>query len=77
MHFGRKNPRIKYKIDNTDLPIVASEVDLEVTVTQDISWTEQTNKGARKAFGTLYLLKKMFPSPSHSLVSNLYSTYIH
>jgi hypothetical protein len=69
MHFGKKNPKITYKIDNTDLPIVASQVDLGVTVTQDISWTEQANKAARKAVGTLYLLKKIFPSPSHSLVS--------
>jgi hypothetical protein len=44
----KKNPKITYKIDNTDLPIVASQVDLGVTVTQDISWTEQTNKAARK-----------------------------
>jgi hypothetical protein len=57
MHFGKKNPKITYKIDNTDLPIVASQVDLGVTVTQDISWTEQTNEAARKAVGTLYLLK--------------------
>jgi hypothetical protein len=76
MHFGRQNPKIKYKIDNTDLTIVASQVDLGVTVTQDISWTEQTNKAAWKAVGTLNLLKKKLPSPSHSLVSNLYSTYI-
>jgi ribonuclease P/MRP protein subunit RPP40 len=55
---------------------VASQVDLGVTVTQDISWTEQTNKAAWKAVGTLNLLKKKLPSPSHSLVSNLYSTYI-
>jgi hypothetical protein len=64
---AKKNPKITYNIDNTDIPIVASQVDLGVTVTQDISWTEQTNKAARKAVGTLYLLKKIFPSPSHSL----------
>jgi hypothetical protein len=58
---AEKNPKIKYKIDNNDLPIEASQVDLGVTLTQGISWTEQTNKAARKAVGTLYLLKKMFP----------------
>jgi hypothetical protein len=60
----QKKIQRSHKIDNTDLPIVASQVDLGVTITQDISWTEQTNNAARKAFGTLYLLKKIFPSTS-------------
>jgi hypothetical protein len=64
---AEKNPKIKYKIDNNDLPIEASQVDLGVTLTQGISWTEQTNKAARKAVGTLYLLKKTVTSWSPDL----------
>jgi hypothetical protein len=82
MHFGKKNNKYTYRLQDSDtlvhhdLAVTSSEKDLGVIITSDAKWTTQAASCASKANSILGWMKSAFTSRDASLWKKLYTTYI-
>ena len=76
MHYGSNNPNFKYRINNHELAVTASERDLGVIFSSDLKWKQQVTTCVSKANLMLGLIKKTFVSFDVKLVRSLYASYI-
>lgn len=76
LHIGKTNPRLQYYINGVNIPLVNEHVDLGVTVTHNLSWSEHIAKIVKKANTRLYLLNKAFTNSSPETFCKLYKTFV-
>lgn len=76
LHLGKTNPQFAYNVNGNQLKPVTSQVDLGVTVTYDLSWSEHISNITKKANKIMFLLKKAFTNPTPELAMKLYTTYV-
>lgn len=76
LHLGFNNPQNSYFVGGARIGPVASHSDLGVTVTSDLSWSEQTAKVVKRANSLLFVALKAFPNPTPRVLSKIFTTYI-
>jgi ribonucleases P/MRP protein subunit RPP40 len=76
LHIGKNNPGRQYTLHNQSLKNVTSHVDLGVTITADLSWSEHILSTCKRANSLIYLLKKTFVRISFQASIRLYKTYV-
>lgn len=73
---GKTNPCLQYHLDNCPLNKVPSHIDLGVTITSDLSWSEHILTTCKRANSMLYLLRRTFVHVSFKASIQLYKTYV-
>ncbi|KAG5864911.1 hypothetical protein JTB14_006751 [Gonioctena quinquepunctata] len=69
LHLGKSNPQLTYNVSDDQLKSGNSQVDLDVTVTTDLSWSQHISNIAKKANKSLCLPKKTFTNPTPELAT--------
>ncbi|EFA11997.1 putative RNA-directed DNA polymerase from transposon X-element-like Protein [Tribolium castaneum] len=60
LHLGKNNPKFSYRINNVFLSNSDSCIDLGVTISSTLSWTEHINRIVKRANQVFYLISKSF-----------------
>ena len=76
MHVGRKNSLTDYEINGETLERVEQEVDLGITIREDLKMEGQCSKAANKANQILRLIARTFVSRDKNIVLALYKTLV-
>ncbi|XP_044745861.1 uncharacterized protein LOC123307558 [Coccinella septempunctata] len=76
LHMGKHNPNHSYYLSHHAIKSVASQSDLGVIVTEDLSWSEHIAAASNKAKRMSLLLQKTFGRCDPHTCSVLYTTYI-
>src|SRR6266516_6676457 len=76
MHVGRKNSLADYEINGETLERVEQEVDLGITIREDLKMEGQCSKAANKANQILGLSARTFVSRDMNIVLTLYKTLV-
>lgn len=76
LHIGRNNPKHVYMINGIPLSPVDVHVDLGITITSALGWSEQVLRCVKRAGFMLYLITKSFYRPTPDLMLKLYTAYI-
>ena len=76
LHLGHGNYKTPYILDNVQLPVVNSVVDLGVVISDNLKFSDHCYKIARKCFQMVNLIFKVFRSRDKSFLLTLFQTYI-
>lgn len=76
LHIGPKNPHLQYSIDGIPLNAVSSQVDLGVTVSNDLKWDNHIIEVVKRANSLLYMIRKSFSCINTDLFLKLYKSYV-
>ena len=76
MHVGKGNPCAQYQLNDTNLPVVTSEKDLGVTVTNTLDWGDHIGNCINKAKQCIGWISRSVISRSPSVMLNIYKTLI-
>ena len=76
MHFGKSNPKYKYKIDEVILEEVKVEKDLGILISNDIDWNHHINYAINKANKQLGRIKHVFEFINEYITCLLYKSLI-
>ena len=76
MHFGTRNNKYEYRLNERLLEETTTERDLGVCISNDLKWEHQCNKVAAKANRMLGVLRKTFISRDILLWKRLYLVYV-
>jgi hypothetical protein len=76
MHFGRRNPRYEYEMDNVRLEEVEVERDIGVTVSNDLKPSRQCAKAAATARAVLGQITRAFHFRDKVTFVKLFKTYV-
>lgn len=76
MHFGNRNNKYEYRLNERLLEETTTERDLGVFISNDLKWAHQCNKAAAKANRMLGVLQKTFISRDILLWKRLYLVYV-
>jgi hypothetical protein len=76
MHFGSRNNKYQYRLNERLLEETKTERDLGVCISNDLKWEHQCNKAAAKANRMLGVLQKTFISRDILLWKRLYLAYV-
>ena len=76
LHLGKKNPKNRYHIGNSELLPVESHLDLGVTINSSLTWTEHIINIVKKANSRSFLIKKTFVNGQLSTMSKVFKSYV-
>jgi ribonuclease P/MRP protein subunit RPP40 len=76
LHIGNTNLKHPYHINDKELASFDNYLDLGVTVSFDVSWSNHILKITKKANSMLFLLNKVFCKSSPARFAKLYKTYV-
>jgi ribonuclease P/MRP protein subunit RPP40 len=76
MHFGKSNPKYKYKNDEVILEEVNVEKDLGIFISNDMNWNHHINYAINKANKQLGRIKNAFEFMNEYIICLLYKSLI-
>ncbi|KAJ3659789.1 hypothetical protein Zmor_011460 [Zophobas morio] len=76
LHLGRNNPKMQYNLGGHVLQCVSSQIDLGITITEDLSWSSHILSVVKKANSIGYLIRKAFPCAPIEIIAKLHKTYV-
>ena len=71
LHVGSKNPRLVYSVGNDVLSSTVTHNDLEILITNNLSWSDQVVSVTKRANRMLYILSKLFSKTNHLVFAKL------
>lgn len=76
LHLGHNNPHHLYTLCDVPLKSVTSQVDLGITISSDLKWSDHVAVVAKKANTMAYLLSRAFRQLSCDMFAKLFKTYV-
>lgn len=76
VHAGRNNPQVEYKLNNNNIVSSELQIDLGVTMKNNLKWDSHILNIVNKANKLIYLVKKAFHNITTDLFLKLYKTFI-
>lgn len=76
LHLGKFNPHRPYTIGSNPLTVVSFQVDLGITITENLSWSAHITNICGRANKFLFLIRKAFLRMSPDTAKKLYTTYV-
>ena len=76
MHFGGKNPKFEYELDNHILAEILIERDLGIQIENNLKWERQVRVAASKANGVLAQIKNAFSYLDPKCAKLLYTSLV-
>lgn len=76
LQIGKNNPYRSYTLDQQFLPRTSSQLDLGVTVTENLKWEAHIGQTVKKANVMIYQIRKAFSALSPEMLRQLYITYV-
>ena len=76
IHFGSKNPHLKYKISNVEIHKTDVVLDLGLLVDNPLNFIRQTNAVRAKCFYLLHFVFKLLHSNTPDIYINFYNQYV-
>lgn len=73
---GRTNPKHSYFVYGSQLKAVDRQLDLGITISNDLKWSTHINNIVKKCNTLIYLIQLCYKSRSPQLISKTYKTYI-
>ena len=75
MHFGKQNPKFKYRMGDHELEATSQERDIGVIIQNDLKSSSQCHSAAARAKAVLGQLSRSFHFRDRHIFKRLYSTY--
>lgn len=76
VHLGRSNPKVQYYLDGVQMKTVSSQMDLGITISDNLKWELHITNVIKKANSILYLMRKAFSNITPVLLRKIFVTYV-
>lgn len=76
LHVGSRNPRLSYKLGDSQLKETKVQTDLGVKITEDLKWEEHIASITKKAKSLIYLIRKAFGVITPEMMLQIHKTFI-